>query len=348
LFSDFEKIGNIFFLLSFLSFLLISYFIFEPFLEVIVLSIIVVLIFYPLYQKINNKIKKDWLSSLIATFIVAFTFLVPISILILFLSKEIIELIPSIEQSLSNPQQLIQSILSIPIISQIYQKYGSVEIDIYQIIKNVFGYLSGFLFEKGKVFATNITIFIIEIFLMIITVFFLFKDGDKLYKRIYSVIPLRPKEKDFLFYKSYVAIKGVILGSVAVAIAQATLGFIGYFVAGIKYSLFLGFLTFIAAFIPFGGASLVWIPVAFMVFFSNGILAGIIFFLYGTFVISLVDNIIRPVVVSSHVDIHPMILFFTILGGINFFGILGIFIAPVVIVLTDTFIDLFKERYNIE
>lgn len=67
----------------------------------------------------------------------------------------------------------------------------------------------------------------------------------------------------------------------------------------------------------------------------------------GLFVVSTVDNIVRPIVVGSKIDIHPMILFFAILGGLKAFGFLGIFIAPVIVAVIDAFIMLYKKRYSI-
>lgn len=352
MFGDYQKLGNAFFVISFLFFLFLGYRIFEPFLTLIAISIIFVLIFYPLHKKILKSLKSPLLASLISTLTVMTLIILPIAIIVFFLTKEIIELYPVLYSFFSEPSKIIEKLKTYPFLYNLYLKISdkvmnNLDADVYQSILAYLKTFSGFLLEKGRVFTTNILIFFVAIFVMSINIFFLFKDGEKLYRYVYSIIPLQEREKDFLFSTSYIAIQGVILGSVFVAIAQSLLSFIGFVVAGVDYALLLGFLTFLAAFIPFGGASLVWVPVAIYVLVSKSLIGGIIFFLYGTFVISLVDNIIRPVVLGSKVSIHPMILFFAIIGGLNFFGFLGIFFAPVIVAIINTFIQLYKERYNI-
>lgn len=350
--SDYQKLGNVFFVISFLFFLFLGYKIFEPFITLIATSIVFTLIFFPIHLRLLKLLKNQIVASFVSTILVMATIIVPVGIILFFLTKEIVELYPEIYSLLSEPSKFIEKLKMYPSLYDIYIRVSqkivsSLNSDAYQSIISYLKTFSGFLFEKAKSLTTNLLIFIVAMFIMAITIFFLFKDGEKLYRYIYSIIPLSDREKDFLFSTSYTAIQGVILGSVFVAIAQSILSFIGFIVAGVEYSLLLGFLTFLAAFIPFGGASLVWVPVAIYVFVSKSVLAGVIFFLYGTFVISLVDNIIRPVVVGSKVSIHPMILFFAIIGGLNFFGFLGIFFAPVVVAIISTFIQLYKDRYNI-
>lgn len=352
MFSDYQKLGNVFFVISFLFFLFLGYRIFEPFLTLIATSIIFVLVFFPVHRKILKLLKKPILASLISTLTVMTLIIVPVGVLVFFLTKEVVELYPVLYSFLSEPSKLVDKLKDYPFLYNIYLKFSdriinNLNEDIYQSVLTYLKTFSGFMLEKGRILTTNVLIFFVAIFIMAINIFFLFKDGEKLYRYVYSVIPLQEREKDFLFSTSYIAIQGVILGSVFVAIAQSLLSFIGFVIAGVDYALLLGFLTFLAAFIPFGGASLVWFPVAVYILVSKSLIGGMIFFLYGTFVISLVDNIIRPVVLGSRVSIHPMILFFAIIGGLNFFGFLGIFFAPVVVAIINTFIQLYKDRYNI-
>lgn len=349
--SDYQKLGNAFFVISFLFFLFLGYKIFQPFITLIAVSIIFTLVFYPVHLRFQKVLKSQILASLLSTLTVMALIIIPIAIIIFFLTKEIIDLYPVVYSFFSDPMKVVEKLKAYPFLYSLYLKISDrinhLNPETYQSVLSYLKTFSGFLIEKGKVFTTNILIFFAALFVMAINMFFLFKDGEKLYRYIYSIIPLPEREKDFLFSTSYIAIQGVILGSVFVAIAQSVLSFIGFVVAGVDYALLLGFLTFLAAFIPFGGASLVWVPVALYVLISKSLIGGIIFFIYGTFVISLVDNIIRPVVLGSKVSIHPMILFFAIVGGLNFFGFLGIFFAPVVVAIINTFIQLYKDRFNL-
>ncbi|MFN3787416.1 AI-2E family transporter [Sulfurihydrogenibium azorense] len=352
MFSNYEKLGNIFFIISFLLFLFLGYVIFSPFVGLILISFLFVVIFYPFHLKIKSKVKSDILSSLISTLTILTFILIPLSLIVFFLTKEIIDLYPLVSQYISNPNYFVEKLKSVPYLYNLYLKVqnellNNVNSNLHETFIN---YLKGFastLFDIAKGFLTNLILFSIGIFILILNIFFLFKDGEKLYKLVHSVIPLDKEEKDYLFKNSYLAVQAVILGSVFVAVAQAVATLIGLLVAGIDYAIIIAFITFLAAFIPFGGASLVWIPVAIYLFATKSFIAGLLFFLYGTFVVSTVDNIVRPIVVGSKIDIHPMILFFAILGGLKAFGFLGIFIAPVIVAVIDAFIMLYKKRYSI-
>ncbi len=350
--SNYGQIGNIFFFIFLSFFLFLGYLLFLPFLKVIILSILITIIFYPVKKRLDHKLKSTLLSSLLSTAIVFMFIIVPSIVLIAFFTNQVISLYPVIIEAISEGHTLEYYINQIPILSSIHKVFLQslqtlhIEIDLNTVLKNILSNIANFLIDQGKSLFINITFLIIGIGIMLVTIFFLFKDGESLYERVLKLIPLPEKDKNFLLSKTYTAIQGVVLGSVLTAIAQGILSFIGYFTAGLEFSLFWAFITFIAAFLPIGGASLVWIPIAIYLFISKGLITGILFSLWGTFVISLVDNIIKPVVIGDKTNIHPIILFFAILGGLNLFGFIGIFLAPIVVVLIDNMLYLYAERFS--
>ncbi|WP_456402484.1 AI-2E family transporter [Persephonella sp.] len=350
--SNYGQIGNIFFFLFLSFFLFLGYLLFLPFLKVIILSILITIIFYPVKQRLDSKLKKPILSSLLSTVIVFLFIIVPSIVLIAFFTNQVISLYPVIMTAISEGHSIEYYINQIPILSSVHKLFLNslqafhIDIDLNTVLKNLLSNIANFLIEQGKSLFINITFLIVGIGIMLVTIFFLFKDGEVLYHRVLRLIPLPEKDKNFLLSKTYTAIQGVVLGSVLTAIAQGILSFIGYFFAGLEFSLFWAFVTFIAAFLPIGGASLVWIPIAVYLFISKGLLVGFLFALWGTFVISLVDNIIKPVVIGDKTNIHPVILFFAILGGLNIFGFIGIFLAPIIIVLIDNMLHLYSERFS--
>ena len=346
-----EQIGNFFFF-GFLSFFLfLGYLLFEPFLKVIILSILITIIFYPVYLKIEKKIKNKILASSIMTALILMFIIIPSITLIAFFVNQIITIYPIIIENISKYRSIEILIKETPIISKIYViienslKSLNINVDISDAIRGIVNEIVSFVIQQGKGIFLDVTLLIVGIIIMLITIFFLFKDGIHLYNRIYSIIPLSDKDKTFLLSKSYNAIQGVVLGSVLTAIAQGILSFIGYFAIGLEMSYFWAFITFIAAFIPVGGASLIWIPVAIYTLFTKGFLTAFLFSVYGTLVISTIDNIIKPVVIGDKTNIHPMILVFAILGGLNLFGFIGIFLAPIIVVMIDNMLLLFKEKY---
>jgi len=285
------------------------------------------------------------------TLLVFIFIIIPSITLVAFFVNQIVTIYPQVIQNISKYNDLELLIKEIPVISKIHEiitetlKSLNIEVDISDAISGIINEIVSFVIQQGKGLFLDITLLVVGIVIMIITIFFLFKDGDALYHRIYSIIPLSDKDKNFLLSKSYKAIQGVVLGSVLTAIAQGILSFIGYFAIGLEMSYFWAFITFMAAFIPVGGASLVWIPVAIYTLLTKGVLTAFLFAIYGTFVISTIDNIIKPVVIGDKTNIHPMILVFAILGGLHLFGFIGVFLAPIIMVMIDNMLQLFKEKY---
>ncbi len=285
------------------------------------------------------------------TIIILIFIIIPSIVLIAFFVDQIITIYPKAIEFISKYKNIDEIVKEIPIISHAYRivmdalKSLNINVDFSDALRNIINQFVSFIIEQGKGLFLNVTLLIIGIVMMIISIFFLFKDGDALYNRIYNIIPLPDKDKNFLISKSYRAIQGVVLGSVLTAIAQGILSFIGYFALGLEMSYFWAFITFLAAFIPIGGASLVWVPVAIYTLFSKGFITAFLFALYGTFVISTIDNIIKPVVIGDKTNIHPMILVFAILGGLKLFGFIGLFLAPIIVVMIDNMLLLFREKY---
>jgi predicted PurR-regulated permease PerM len=347
-----NKIKDIFFFLLLFLILGFSYFIFRPFLEIILLSIFIVVVVHPVHLKIKEKIKNDTLSSLFSSFLILLFVIIPASTLIIILTNEVISVYPQVAKALMETKSfdLNSYVQNTPILPDIYDKIKSslelanIDMNLDEILKNILGNTAHYVMEKGKGLFINIGLFLVDLILMTITIFFLFKDGDIFYKKFYNLIPLYDKEKDFLFSQLYNAIQAIFLGSIITGIAQAFLSYIAYIFIGLNFSLLWAFITFLTSFMLL--SALVWLPIGVYAFFSNGAIVGIIFSLWCFVVISSVDSVIRPLVIGEKTNIHAIILLFGILGGLTFFGFLGVFLAPIIIVLMDNLLVIYNERYN--
>jgi len=318
----------------------------------VLISTFIVIILYPIYIKLKGLLKSEIVSSLLLTLLILFLIIIPSILIIAVFVNQLVALYPILISKISKSDSIESFILSIPLLSTIFEKISSymkdlnINLDIQEFLKTVISWVSNFILKEGKDIFINVSFVVFGVILMLFTIFFLFKDGEKLYHWIYKLIPMPEKEKNYIVNSSYKTIQGIVLGSVLTAVAQGILSFIGYYIAGVSFSLFWAIITFFAAFIPIGGASLVWVPVAIYLFFTKGFLVGIIFSIWGTFVISTVDNIIKPIVIGEKANIHPLIMIFAILGGLNMFGFIGIFIAPVIVVIIDNLLNIYYERYS--
>lgn len=347
------KINTVFFFFLLFTFLGLGFLIVQPFWQIIVFSAFIVIVANPIHKKIRHKMPNDTVASLVSTLMILLFLLIPGSIFSFIIISQIINLIPIIVNFFSENTTYTQYLNKLPTFMvdafekiKIYLDETGTNIDFIEISKNHLGNVANFTIEKSQGLLANVGSFLITILFVLITIFFLFRDSKRYYELIYNLIPMKREEKDFLIDGSAKAISAIFLGTLLTAIAQGTLGFIAYFTAGVSFSLFWGFSTFIMAFLPIGGSTLIWIPIAIYCFFTKGITTGILMVLWGTFVISLSDNIIRPLVIGGQTNIGTLTLIFAMLGGVQLFGFIGLFLAPVIVITFLNLLALYQKRIS--
>jgi predicted PurR-regulated permease PerM len=136
-------------------------------------------------------------------------------------------------------------------------------------------------------------------------------------------------------------IHATIYGGIVVALVQGGLGGLGFLFVGLPAPLFWGTVMAFLSFIPIVGAFLVWIPAVVILFAQGAHLKAVILFCWCTIVVSLSDNFLRPILISGRTQVHTLLLFFGILGGLKVFGFLGFIAGPLVITICLAVIDIY-------
>ena len=208
--------------------------------------------------------------------------------------------------------------------------------------------VSAFLLSQGADLAKNAFLFVTDFLVMVFTLFFLFCDGDHFYQSVYAAIPLDPDHKAKIFERMKGTIGAVMQGTLLTALAQGTTAGLTYWALGVRFSIFLGIVSAVLSLLPFGGTALVWIPVALYLFFTGAIIKGCNMIGVGVGLVGLMDNLLQPFLIGNKAQLPMLFLFFASLGGLASFGLLGLFLGPIILaVLLETFRiyqDEFQER----
>ncbi|MGD9763246.1 MAG: AI-2E family transporter [Candidatus Binatia bacterium] len=204
--------------------------------------------------------------------------------------------------------------------------------------------VSGFLVAQAPEAAANVFRFIVNFFFAIFTMFFFFRDGDRMVGAVRDLIPMEEPNKDAVVSRFAETLSAVVLGSVLTAVAQGVLGGVMYAALGVPFAALLAGATAFFSLLPFGGP-VVWVAVTVYLVLTGdyvraGIMAG-----WGTIVISSVDNLIRPLVIGGRTQIPTVVLFFGILGGIQVYGFLGVFLGPAVIAMLVAFARIYRDQF---
>jgi predicted PurR-regulated permease PerM len=161
-------------------------------------------------------------------------------------------------------------------------------------------------------------------------VFFLFRDGESLTKHFTTAIPMPPEVRADLLSTFTTVVRATVQGDIMVALLQGALGGFGFWVLGVHAVLLWTVLMSILALLPVFGAALVWAPVAVYFMATGHVVEGLGLLIYGTLVISLVDNLVRPYLVGKATRIPDFVVLLSTIGGIASFGVQGFITGPVV------------------
>lgn len=183
--------------------------------------------------------------------------------------------------------------------------------------------------------------YIVGIFIFLISLYFLFKDGHKLKKAVIALSPLQDIHDEAIFNKISLAINSVIKGNLAVALIQGTLTAIGFAIFGIPNATLWGSVATITALIPGIGTTLVLFPAILYLLLTEKMLFAIGLLLWGVLVVGLADNVLRPKLVEQGIRLHPFLILLSIFGGLSFFGPLGFLLGPLVLSLLFALLEIY-------
>ncbi len=331
------KKGNSYFFYILLTLiLLLTFFLIKPFYQYILLAIIIAAAMYPLNKWLNKKIKNGTITSVILLIFVLLVIIIPSSYFV---------------SSLINQASIAYNSFDAEVIdetSSFVSSLLSTEVDLRATLINLSLKLRDYLINAFPAALGSAAETIIGLFLLFFTLFYLFKDGDKLKKSIITLIPLKKKYSDELAKRMNNVIQAVITGQLVTAIIQGLIGGIGFAIFGIPNPVFWGFIMAILSFLPVVGASLVWAPGGIILILTGNYFAGIGLLIYGFFVMNITDNIVRPALIGDRSKIHPAVILIGVVGGIKVFGIIGLITGPLILGFLLAMLEFYRnDRANL-
>ena len=190
--------------------------------------------------------------------------------------------------------------------------------------------ISQFFASRALTLGQGTLEFVASFFLMLYLLFFLLRDGDSLLARIRAAVPLRSRQQHELIEKSGVVIKATVKGNLVVAILQGALGGLIFWVLDIHGALLWAVVMAVLSLLPAVGTALVWGPVAIWLLATGNVGSGLVLIAFGVFVIGLVDNVMRPLLVGKDTKMPDYVVLFSTLGGIALMGVNGFIVGPVI------------------
>lgn len=346
-----EQLFAVFFFLAFCFLLYQFYLILFDFLGPLSYAALLAFIFHSLYRRLRELLNgREGLAASLMTTAVILLVIVPTFYLFALITTESVSLYEDVSQFVQSGRiHEVMDQMRASRLGQLWIGLGpslyALKIDIPDFAVRASQTVSGFLVAQAPAAAANVFHFVVNFFFTVFALFFFFRDGERMVDAVRVLIPMETANKDAVVTRFSETLSAVVLGSALTGAAQGVLGGLAYWALGVPFTVLLAGATAFLSLLPYGGP-LVWIGVVVYFAILGDYWRAAIMFAWGTLGIGTADNVIRPLVIGGRTQISTVFLFFGILGGLQAYGFIGMFLGPAVIAILIAFTRIFQEQYT--
>lgn len=333
----------VFFFIFIFAVLILNFFIFLPYFSVLFLALVFSIIFTPIHNKILFLVRgRENQAAILSILLILVIIVGPLFFVGFLLFDEASELYISalnqgvFENGFSGQAQIVISKLesifpNIPI--------AELQIDLAKYIKEGLAWI----LDHMSVLFSGFLKILFGLLLLLLSLFYFFRDGGKFVNSIISLSPLNDTSDRQIIQRMIIAVNSVVRGSLAISVVQGLLTGIGFALFGVPSPVLGGLLASVASLVPTIGTALIIIPGILFLVLSGSVSAGIGLLIWGVIAVGLIDNFLGPILIERGVKIHPFLILLSALGGLSFFGPVGFLAGPVVLSLLFALFDVYPS-----
>jgi len=314
----------------------------QPFLDVLLWAMVLVVVFQPVHRRLSARLGRPSWAAACSTILVIVTILLPVTLVTLAVVQELRLLAGTLE---TNPIQLLN--FDSPILGPLLRRLDRyVDLERFQSEEFVRTHLEAWTraLAAGTLGVVGGTLaVIVQMFLVVFTMFYLFRDGDAISRAAYEMVPLDEAQAHDVLERTEEVIGATVYGVIIIALIQGSLGAFIFGVLGLPSPLLWGVVMFFLSMIPMAGSFLVWAPAAVFLALSGSWSRALILVAWGVLVVGSIDNFLSPRLVGKRTRLHELLVFFSVLGGLQLFGVLGVVLGPVVVAITLALIEMVRQ-----
>lgn len=342
-------------LIGFLLTFYILYGIFAPFLSSLLAAGMIALVFYPLYERILKETgQRQNVAALLMCFFLTFFVLLPVVILSMLVFQQVLnsaETINSTVESIS-----FESVVNHPRVTAALayvERFVNLEtLSLKEQLMKAAEQVSQFMLAISTGFFLLFSNFLITALLVEINLFFLFRDGKRFVNYIQTLLPLSGNTQDMLGRRIYEIVQTSVIGSFATAATNGLMGGLIFAVMGLSAPILWGVIMAIMSFLPLVGPLLIWAPTALYLMFTGYWISGLVMIAWCSItMLGFADYMVRPLLMnrisSEETQLHPLVLFLSVFGGIQVYGVLGLVMGPLIVVVALTSLEIYRQYFHI-
>ena len=339
------------FLILFLIVLYFVYRIFQPFLLPISLAVILATLCFPVFNWTCQRLqsRRNWAALLTCIWVTAII-IVPFVVLVILLTAQMTEVYQQFQSRLESGAW--QEFLNLqdnprfkPWTDWIGQYADLENFDLMGSLGAGLQQVSLFFLRQSTSIVSGIFRVTMNFLIMLVCMFFIFRDGEYLTEMFKTLTPLTDSYRQLIVKTFQEVSKATVIGTLLTAVAQGVSGGLLYWILGIPNALLWGCLTALFSLLPIVGTGIVWGPWAIYFFLTHSTIQGIILVI-GGLLVGVMDNFLRALFIEGKAEMHTFIVFLSIMGGIGYFGLVGMIFGPIIVALGLTFLELYKREFQ--
>lgn len=317
----------------------------EPFLYALMWAAVLKIMFNPVHSWLLARTRRPGLAALLSVLVVMAVGIIPLTLVGVALVYQLAgmgEIAQNLAKSLlTNPEKNVTLQRAL----EFARRY--VDVDQYLTagsIKSMLSSMSQPVLKGTLRFLGGALGLVANIFLVLFISFYLFRDGEKILPKFVNALPLEKKRAEELIARTRTIIAASVNGVLVIAALQGALGGLMFWILGLPSPLVWGVVMSLLAMLPVGGTAIIWLPAALILIFSGQWVKGVILIAFGALVIGTVDNILRPRLVGGKTGMHDLTIFFSVLGGLKVFGVVGFLLGPVMLAVTFSLLSIYRKE----
>jgi predicted PurR-regulated permease PerM len=317
--------------LSYGALLLLIYLVFrivEPFLEPLAWSGVLAIFFYPVHERILRRLRPNS-AALVSTLGVTLLLIVPALVVLVYTARQALDATARLQATLMDPEKALPTHALAWIRHQLPQAWQST--DFSEPLRQGAERIATFMASRLAGLVRNLFNFVVDLFIVIFALFFMFRDGQEIVRGANHLLPFDEAIQEEMLRESRDLVFASVAVALVIAVLQGALGGLAFTVGGISSPIFWAVLIAFFSLVPVVGSALIWVPGALFLAFGGHWGKAIAVLVICGGVAGLADNIVRPLLLRNRTHLNELLLFLGVLGGLEVFGLLGLVIGPMIV-----------------
>ncbi|MFZ3217895.1 MAG: AI-2E family transporter [Candidatus Acidiferrales bacterium] len=322
---------------------ILAYFVFlvfQPFLAALAWASVIVVVSYPAYLRLTHRFRPT-VAALICTVTVTLILIIPTLLVMAAFVRQGVQAVQELQLQIQSGHFDWVNRLWVGLQMRFQ---GSDTTSLGTLLTRYADQAATYTAARLGTVLKNTALFLFHLSVTMLAMFYLYRDGESIVARVREVLPFEPPHSDRMIREARDLIFASVVSSALAAAAHGVLGGLAFGLAGIKAPVFWGVMMGFFSLVPVVGSALIWVPAAISLIVDGHVVAGILVAVFCSVVVGLMDNIVRPWVISGRAEMGGLVVFISVLGGISVFGMLGIVVGPIVVATAASLLELYAPN----